>query len=101
MGQGPFEGIDRAKGRRVEERVITCTLSRVCIVLDHLRVMRIPDGKFHIRPSEMSGGIKLSVMPLFHQRIKPQSCLGPLIVGSRWKKSKNGREYWVSFTVWD
>ena len=43
----------------------------------------------------------LSVMPLFHQKIKPQSCLGPLIVDSRWKNNKNGREYWVGTEVWD
>ena len=28
------------------------------------------------------------VMPLFHQRIKPRSCLGPLIVGSLGKNGK-------------
>ena len=27
-------------------------------------------------------------MPLFHQRIKPRSCLGPLIVGSLGKNGK-------------
>ena len=40
-------------------------------------------------------------MPLFHQRIKPRSCRRPLIVHSRLKKDKNGREYWVGFKVWD
>ena len=41
------------------------------------------------------------LMPLFHQRIKPRSYRRPLILDSRWKKSKNGREYWVGFQVWD
>ena len=42
-----------------------------------------------------------AVMPLFQQKIKARSCLGPLIVHSRWKKNKNGREYWVGTEVWD
>ena len=29
-----------------------------------------------------------ALMPLFHQRIKPRSCLGPLIVGSLGKNGK-------------
>ena len=41
------------------------------------------------------------LMPLFHQRIKPRSCRRPLIVHSRLKKDKNGREYWVGTEVWD
>ena len=41
------------------------------------------------------------LMPLFHQKIKPRSCRRPLIVDSRWKNNKNGREYWVGTEVWD
>ena len=43
----------------------------------------------------------VKLMPLFHQRIKPRSCRRPLIVHSRLKKDKNGREYWVGTEVWD
>ena len=43
----------------------------------------------------------LNLMPLFHQKIKARSCRRPLIVDSRWKKNKNGREYWVGIKVWD
>ena len=42
-----------------------------------------------------------TVMPVFHQKIKPRSCRRPLIVDSRWKNNKNGREYWVGTEVWD
>ena len=42
-----------------------------------------------------------NIMPLFHQKIKPRSCRRPLIVHSRLKKDKNGREYWVGTEVWD
>ena len=31
---------------------------------------------------------QIHLMPLFHQRIKPRSCLGPLIVGSLGKNGK-------------
>ena len=44
---------------------------------------------------------QVSLMPLFHQKIKPQSCRRPLIVDSRWENNKNGREYWVGTEVWD
>ena len=44
---------------------------------------------------------KLNLMPLFHQKIKPQSCRRPLIVDSRLKNNKNGQEYWVGTEVWD
>ena len=66
----------------------------------------------HIRPHDTDGLLssltpadynfiqKPRLMPLFHQKIKPRSCLGPLIVHSRWKKDKNGREYWVGIEVW-
>ena len=43
----------------------------------------------------------VDLMPLFHQKIKPRSCRRPLIVDSRWKNNKNGREYWVGTEVWD
>ena len=46
-------------------------------------------------------GQPVYLMPLFHQRIKPRSCRRPLIVHSRLKKDKNGREYWVGTEVWD
>ena len=44
---------------------------------------------------------KNDLMPLFHQQIKPRSCRRPLIVDSRLKNNKNGREYWVGTEVWD
>ena len=37
-----------------------------------------------------------SLMPLFHQRTKPRSCLGPLIVDSRWKKKVK----WAGILNW-
>ena len=42
-----------------------------------------------------------TLMPLFHQKIKPRSCRRPLIVDSRWENNKIGREYWVGTEVWD
>ena len=38
--------------------------------------------------SRLSMKYRKFVMPLFHQRIKPRSCLGPLIVGSLGKNGK-------------
>ena len=44
MGQSPLEGYTGQSGEGWRRgRVKICTLSRVCIVLDHFRVIRIPD----------------------------------------------------------
>ena len=46
-------------------------------------------------------GVEGTVMPLFHQRIKPRLGLGPLIVdslGKKWKKIDQGT---ANMKVWD
>ena len=59
-------------------QVLTCTkfhqqINPTCtILLDKLDLKRV----------------LVKFMPLFHQRIKPRSCLGPLIVGSLGKNGK-------------
>ena len=43
--------------------------------------------------------LMVTIMPLFHQRIKPRLGLGPLIVDSLGKKLTNGLQNWIGFKV--
>ena len=67
---------------------IQCTtLSPACLCLQRL-LMLIKEDLCRIFPVMISLRGLLYVMPLFHQKIKARSCLGPLIVHSRWKKKQ-------------
>ena len=68
---------------------------------DALLQTRVVQRLKELTDTEKPGTKTKSLMPLFHQKIKPRSCRRPLIVDSRWENNKNGREYWVGTEVWD